>query len=154
MIFISHRGNLNGIKKEFENSPEYIDIAIKAGFDVEIDLRMYNNKLFLGHDEPQYQTSLSWILKRRKNIWIHAKDFDSLCFLKKINKKITYFTHQNDDFALISNGLIWCHKYDTILNENCIVPLISEKQVKNFTQKNIYAACSDFVIFCKDKFNE
>ena len=35
MILISHRGNLNGKKVDEENSPKYIEKALKEGFDVE-----------------------------------------------------------------------------------------------------------------------
>ena len=38
MIFISHRGNLNGKKKKLENKPVYIKDAIKKGFNVEVDV--------------------------------------------------------------------------------------------------------------------
>ena len=54
MIIISHRGNLNGIDLERENNPYFIDDCISKGFDVEIDLRIKENKLFLGHDFAQY----------------------------------------------------------------------------------------------------
>ena len=39
MILISHRGNLDGKELSFENRPDYIDKAIRHGFDVEIDIR-------------------------------------------------------------------------------------------------------------------
>ena len=38
MIFISHRGNLNGKNKKLENTPKYIIEAIKKGYHVEIDI--------------------------------------------------------------------------------------------------------------------
>ena len=38
MILISHRGNIDGRIPEKENHPNYIDAAIKAGYDVEVDL--------------------------------------------------------------------------------------------------------------------
>ena len=37
MILISHRGNINGCNFEKENTHEYIQQAIDAGFHVEID---------------------------------------------------------------------------------------------------------------------
>ena len=55
MHLISHRGNLNGSIAEKENSPSYIDEAIKSGFHVEIDLFAIGKTLFLGHDFPQYK---------------------------------------------------------------------------------------------------
>ena len=38
MILISHRGNINGKKPDLENKPEYIQNAIKLGYNVEIDV--------------------------------------------------------------------------------------------------------------------
>ena len=38
MILISHRGNINGRSFKDENQPTYIDTAISAGYDVEIDI--------------------------------------------------------------------------------------------------------------------
>ena len=45
MYFISHRGNINGIQKERENDPLYINEAINKGYDVEVDVRFEKNKL-------------------------------------------------------------------------------------------------------------
>ena len=38
MILISHRGNINGKFKSWENEPTYIDKAISEGYDVEVDV--------------------------------------------------------------------------------------------------------------------
>ena len=46
MILISHRGNINGRDEDRENHPEYIQEALDRGYDVEIDLRCKNNRLF------------------------------------------------------------------------------------------------------------
>jgi hypothetical protein len=37
MKIISHRGNLNGSSTDIENHPTYIQAAINAGYDVEVD---------------------------------------------------------------------------------------------------------------------
>ena len=55
MYLISHRGNLNGIQKNRENSPSYINEAIEKGYNVEVDVRYEKNKFFLGHDFNQYE---------------------------------------------------------------------------------------------------
>jgi hypothetical protein len=54
MILISHRGNLNGPNPERENHPDYIWEALRAGYEVEIDVWWVEGKFKLGHDEPQY----------------------------------------------------------------------------------------------------
>ena len=38
MIYISHRGNIEGKSEKNENNPEYIMKAVDKGFDVEIDV--------------------------------------------------------------------------------------------------------------------
>ena len=54
MILISHRGNVDGPNPEKENHPSYIDMTIKAGYNVEIDVWYIDNNWYLGHDAPQY----------------------------------------------------------------------------------------------------
>ena len=46
MILISHRGNLDGKREEFENHPDYIEDAKKRGFDVEVDVWFTKNNFF------------------------------------------------------------------------------------------------------------
>ena len=57
MIYISHRGNINGPNKKLENNPNYIKDAIKKGFSVEVDVNFKNNNFYLGHDKGQYKVS-------------------------------------------------------------------------------------------------
>ena len=44
MILISHRGNLDSIQPDKENTKAYIDNAISEDYHVEIDLRMKDKK--------------------------------------------------------------------------------------------------------------
>ena len=60
MKIISHRGNLNGVDSKNENKPETIVKALDLGFDVEIDIRVINGEIYLGHDEPQYKIDLEF----------------------------------------------------------------------------------------------
>ena len=38
MIYISHRGNVDGIYPEMENNPIYINKALNSGYDGEIEV--------------------------------------------------------------------------------------------------------------------
>ena len=60
-FLISHRGNLNGKNEDLENHPDYIMAAIHKGFDVEVDVWLYKDRLYLGHDKPQYPTSFDFL---------------------------------------------------------------------------------------------
>ena len=152
MKYISHRGNLAGLFSEEENSLKYIDNAISVCGNVEIDLRSYDSKLYLGHDEPQYPVTSDWLFERRHNLWIHAKDWESLQFLNKTN--LQYFWHTSDDFTLTSTGHIWSHNFDLPMNNMCIVPLLSLEEVKDYKQTGFFAVCSDFIFEAQQKFGD
>ena len=105
MIIISHRGNLNGVNSDLENTPEAILRSLDLGFDVEVDLRLHNDKLYLGHDEPQYRVDLNFL--KQSNVWVHAKNKEVVPLL--INEKnIHWFWHETDQLTLTSRGYVWC----------------------------------------------
>ena len=58
---IAHRGNISGKQIELENKPSYIESALFKKYDVEVDVWYLKDKLLLGHDEPQYEISLSFL---------------------------------------------------------------------------------------------
>lgn len=150
MRFIAHRGNIDGIIEVRENSPDYIDEAIEKGYDVEIDLRTKEGKLFLGHDDPQYPVTIEWLRDRRNHLWIHAKDYESLRFLSTTN--LQYFYHTSEAYTLTSNGYIWSHDFSNKMTNMCIVPLLSKEEVTAYNQKDFFAVCSDFILDCERKF--
>jgi len=152
MIVISHRGNLTGIDKKRENNPYYIDECIELGFDVEIDLRVKNDNLYLGHDNAEYKIYLEWLLERKNNLWVHVKEYDALIKILGYKDKIRFFCHESDRYTLLSNGLVWCHDLDNHMNKNCIIPLLSYEQVCAYEQNDFYAVCTDYVYECKSKF--
>jgi hypothetical protein len=109
MILISHRGNIEGPNPERENSPEYIQEALDAGFDVEIDFWITDTGLWLGHDKPQYETS--WTELKAfdpTKLWIHCKNIEAFGILFQ-DATFNCFWHQEDDVALTSAGYIWTY---------------------------------------------
>jgi hypothetical protein len=137
MILISHRGNLNGIDTKNENRPDYIINALEHGFDVEIDVRAFKNKLYLGHDEPEYEISNNFI--ENEKLWCHAKEPGALELISKL--KCTYFWHQNDDYTLCSNGYFWVYPGKKIIkNSICVLP---EKFNDNY--QGCSGICSDYI---------
>jgi len=152
MIYISHRGNLNGVNPELENSPVYIDKAIINGFDCEIDLRMKDHIPHLGHDTPDYAITAEWICKRRQHLWIHVKEYDALIWLLKTCPDTNYFCHESDRYTLVSNGYIWSHDLKNTMTDRCIVPLLSKESVTEYRQDGFYAVCSDYIYDCVEKF--
>ena len=137
MILISHRGNLSGINKEFENNPNYIKKAMDSGFDVEVDIWFKKGEFFLGHDFPQIKMNYKYL--EDKKLWCHAKNIDALLALSKIDCK--YFWHQNDDVTITSNGFFWTFPGKQLTeNSICVLPEISKIKVINCA-----GICSDFI---------
>lgn len=144
MKLISHRGNINGIYSG-ENSPEYIINAINLGYDVEVDLRIFNNKLYLGHDEPQYEIPLSLLYKYRENLWIHAKNIEALMFLYDSAHTLKqFFWHQNDDVTLTYNNYFWTFPGKPLTSRSiAVLPETSHYSTKELNQ--CYGICSDYI---------
>ena len=53
MKIIAHRANINGPCIKNENQKASIKDCLDLGYDVEIDIRSLEGKLYLGHDNPQ-----------------------------------------------------------------------------------------------------
>tara|TARA_B100001121_G_C18400933_1_gene485388 strand:+ start:106 stop:531 length:426 start_codon:yes stop_codon:yes gene_type:complete len=137
MYLISHRGNINGIQKDKENNPNYINKALEKGFDVEIDVRFENKKFFLGHDFNQFEVSKDFLLN--KKIWCHAKTNEALIALHEINAH--FFWHQEDDYTITSKGYIWTYPGKKLLSKSiCVLP-----EKANYEKINCLGICSDFI---------
>ena len=143
MKLISHRGNTTSINPLLENSPEYIDQAL-IDYDVEIDIRLINGDLMLGHDIGQYKVEKSWLLDRRDKLWIHCKDYHSFSFLTRTNLKTFYHSIENC-VAIRNEKYIWCHDLN-MCDQNSIIPLLSQNDILLLKYlPEVYAVCSDFV---------
>lgn len=150
MKLIAHRGNISGINSDRENSPEYIEESITFGFESEVDV-WYNEEtkeLMLGHDEPKYKVSFSWLRDKKNKLWIHCKNIQALYYFSSITEKFNFFWHQQDDFTLTNRGYIWTYP------GKCITPMsimvmpewkINNLNLYDFKLFNCYGVCSDFV---------
>jgi len=140
MILISHRGNISGRKEEEENNPEYILNAIDSGFDVEIDL-WAKDKLYLGHDEPQYECPIKFLTQNFRKLWIHCKNLEALEILVNF-KTLNFFWHQNDDFTLTSKKFIWTYPGKFVCNRSVLVI----DDARTYSGPICFGLCSDFLI--------
>jgi hypothetical protein len=144
VLLISHRGCLQGPDPSIENTPVAIEAAIDAGFDVEIDVWNVGGNLFLGHDGPEIQTSMSYLCRIRDRSWVHAKNIQALHLLKLSGFHV--FFHDKDDCTLTSNGILWTYPgrelttYSVaVLPERCGVEYLSQV-------RRCYGVCTDFVL--------
>jgi hypothetical protein len=139
MKLISHRGNINGKNLNRENSQDYIDEAIALGYEVEIDVWFKDDKLSLGHDEPQYDVEISWLDQRRNSLWVHCKNVEALVEL--VDTRINCFYHVEDTVTLTSNKTIWAYPGKQPIKKSvAVLP-----EVYNDDLSSCIGLCSDFV---------
>lgn len=108
-ILISHRGNINGKNPELENSPDYIVSAVELGYDVEIDVRVKDDVIYLGHDDSEYEVSFGWLENLSERLWVHCKNIEAVEFFTMTPNNLNYFWHQDDKVTLTSKRYIWAY---------------------------------------------
>ena len=146
MKLISHRGNIDGKLVSYENEPNYIDIAINEGFDVEVDVwytkpNQSGKILFLGHDKPQYGVDLKWFLDRIDKLWVHCKNIEAVEFFSNHPDDYNFFWHENDTLTLTSKKYIWTYPgKQPISNSIAVMP-----ELYNDPVSNCFGICSDFI---------
>jgi len=139
VILISHRGNIKGANKMFENSPGYILKAINQGYDVEVDVRLNLGKWFLGHDKAEYP--IDDLFLKNDKLWCHAKNLDALYGL--LNLGVKCFWHQEDSYTLTSNGFVWTYPGFHLTDKSiCVMPETTQT-VYNFDK--CAGICSDYI---------
>lgn len=144
MRLIAHRGNTCGVRHELENRPDYLDDALNMGFDIEIDVRVQNGKLFLGHDAPQYMVNAEWMASRKERLWAHCKDIQAMEMLQGLRSDgmdLNFFWHENDTMTLTSGGYIWVYPgMQPIKNSIAVLPEIGDDDISDCA-----GICSDWV---------
>ena len=144
MIIIAHRGNLIGPNPSKENSPEYIQAAIDAGFYVEIDLRVIDGKYFLGHDGPDYEIDLNWLCENFnfKFLYIHCKNIEAIETMQNCDVPFNYFWHESDTLTLTSLGDLWVYPGKQPVNGSiAVMPEIHKDDISK-----CYGICTDYSI--------
>tara|TARA_A100001015_G_scaffold214278_1_gene240502 strand:+ start:5978 stop:6433 length:456 start_codon:yes stop_codon:yes gene_type:complete len=142
---IAHRGNLNGPDLKSENKLDSIQECIDLNFDVEIDLWLKDNQLFLGHDFPQYEVDYDWLINRASNLWIHCKNLQAFSYIAQ-TAKLNFFWHQKDDYTLTSKGIIWAYPGQKT-DENCIVVMPeSFMEMRDLKLLKCFGICTDYPI--------
>ena len=139
MKLISHRGNINGKIPNNENHPEYIDEALHAGFDVEIDMWWVDGKTYLGHDEPLYEVDDKWLTERMDNLWVHCKNVELLNWIRSTT--LHWFWHEEDTLTLTSKGYVWVYPgKQPIVGSIAVMPEIYDEDVSK-----CIGVCSDII---------
>lgn len=141
MRFISHRGNLYGPDEKRENEPDYILDAIKNGVEVEVDVWIYEESFYLGHEYPKYKIDLMFLLNPA--LWIHAKDIKTLNNL--IGKAAHIFFHQTDAVTLTSLGYLWTYVGQPLYEKSiAVLPTRARYSIEELSKCS--GVCSDHIM--------
>lgn len=138
MKLIAHRGLTIGPNINLENKPKQIELTIKLGFDVEVDVWVIDDNIFLGHNNPTYPVDLAFL--QNPQIWAHAKNYQALEYM--LDHDIHCFWHQTDDRSFTSKGYVWTYPNKETFEKSILVVLDRELILDN---KNIYGVCGDYV---------
>lgn len=142
--FISHRGNIDGVNEERENTILYMLEALEQDYDVEVDIRYIDGRFFLGHDESKdrfYNEHFSF----NKKIWFHAKDIKTLNKLLSFRNLSHIFFHQEDEATITSSGYIWTYIGKPVFS-NSIVCLPERSFYTTCQIMNCVGICSDIIL--------
>jgi hypothetical protein len=143
MRLIAHRGNIEGPNPELENSIPYISRALSMGYDVEIDLWVVDQEIYLGHDKPQYKVNIDYLISIIDKAWIHCKNFEAINFMSNNEKPFNYFWHENDSYTVTSHGFIWTYPGRSTGNRSIYLDF-SKESLK--LAHGAYGLCSDYFI--------
>lgn len=138
--WISHRGNLTGPNPDRENNPEYINQALQAGYDVEVDVWKRPDGFWLGHDEPIYHIERFFLQNQR--IWAHCKDAQTYQSLQHFTN-INCFFQDNEELVRTSKGFVWAHSKYTIWDNKTVGVALDSRNL--IVPDDTFAICSDYV---------
>ena len=151
MKLIAHRGNTSGAKKNLENTTSYIEKAIAAEFDVEVDV-WFDDAWHLGHDSPGEKVPESWLMQNASSLWLHAKNLAAMEKLAMSGSIFNYFWHENDERTLTSKGHFWTYPGKSLGKFSiAVMPEWDEKlDMQSLLTEDIFGICSDYVSSYKE----
>lgn len=145
MIYISHRGNIDGKDEISENTLYSINKCLDMDLNVEVDVWHIDNHLYLGHDEPTTKISIQFLQNER--IWCHAKNAAALIYLSEYDD-VHYFWHENDMYTITSKNIIWAYPGQPTNNKSiCVKPELHT--YSKYDLSNALGICSDNILYYK-----
>jgi hypothetical protein len=141
MIIIAHRGLLEGPNSKLENHPAQIERAIEENFNVEIDVRVIENRYFLGHDNPDFEVGEDWLNQISPFTWFHCKNVEALLKLRSSKiRSVHYFWHEEDTLTLTNKGFIWVYPGKQPIKQSIAVM----PELHNDDVSQCFGICTDY----------
>lgn len=111
------------------------------GYDVELDLWCVDGAFYLGHDEPKFEVTLDWIVSRKERAWVHCKNLRAVDQI--FGSDINWFSHQDDDFAITSEGYLWCYPGKVMRSAPFVLLDFGSRAPQ--IRKNVVGVCADYL---------
>lgn len=118
MRLIAHRGNTKGFDPAGENRITYLSQALDKGYDVEVDVRLMDGLIWLGHDKPLEVVGPQFF--RSSRVWTHAKDPATFAYLSRF-PDVQCFYQDKDLISMTTNGYLWCNSLHPISDSKAII---------------------------------
>jgi hypothetical protein len=148
MIKIAHRGNFEGKNAERENTMDYLMIALRAGYEVEVDVWVdIGGYFWVGHDGPAERVDIEFL--RRDDVWSHAKDLATLRRLWP-EPEVNCFWHDRDEFTFTSKGIKWANFRVPTFDGIMVMPDAHRETMLNIIERRyrpLGICCDDFKEF-------
>ena len=128
MILISNYGNVNGPTSE-QNTPEYVEYAIKMGYHCRIDVS-YTDQLYMG----THPISLDFLLSHHKKLWICCINIEALKYLLEFECFHVFYK----DYVT-NEGYIW----NSPISSKKSIYLMDELRMNDLCEG--YGICSDYI---------
>ena len=142
-LLISHRGNLNGINNDLENTKQYINNTLNKGYYVLVDVFLLGSKhLALGIDNPVEPVELEFL----KQLKIIVRTKDIKCFQFLLENQVHCFYQDFNSTTLTNGGLIWTSN-SNILTKKCIyaMPEWNLEDISICNTMPCSGICSNFI---------
>ena len=98
-----------------------------------------DGRVYLGHDEPQYEVDNEWLVDRVDKLWIHCKNVELLNWIR--STILHYFWHESDTMVLTSKNYIWVHSgKQPIIGSIAVMP-----EIHNESISKCIGVCSDYI---------
>lgn len=141
---------MHGPNADRENTWSYIQEALDAGYNVEVDVWYKDGQFWLGHDAPSEAVSLEQLA--HVDLWLHCKNAEALSELIKINlEHMNYFWHESDERTLTSQGWVWTSPGKS-LTHNSIAVLPELHSWWDISYADGY--CSDYIATILDRIDD
>ena len=151
---ISHRGHLAGPDPVLANNPKHIEEVLwEHEFDAEVDVWKVGDQWWLGHVEPINLISVDWLYEQDESdgLWIHCKNREALMALSTTG--LRFFWHENDQFALTSQGDIWNHVHNKqeIKTSRSVISRFDVEQKLKSLDAFCGGICTDYPIALRER---